>query len=176
MRATPEMRRVRFTAKDRLVLVPVELVNVLKLALLILAAAAVVAGLGPGIFSLQRAWQATPPAAVVVFATLLSGGLVAPLLLPWLPGRMFAVKGAVAGVLVAAATLVPLAAAFSPLRLAACALFMVDGSSFIAMNFTGTSTFTSLHGVEKEMRRVMPWQIALIVLAAALWIAKGFLG
>jgi hypothetical protein len=114
--------------------------------------------------------------AVVVVATLLSGGLFAPLLLPWLPGRMFALKGAEIGALTALAVIVPLASAFSPLRLAAVALFMIAGSSFIAMNFTGTSTFTSLHGVEKEMRAAMPLQIVAVVLAAGLWIAKGFLG
>jgi len=50
----------------------------------------------------------------------------------------------------------------------------VIGSSFGAMNFTGTSTFTSLHGVEKEMRLVMPWQAIGAVLAVGLWIAGGW--
>jgi acetyl-CoA decarbonylase/synthase complex subunit gamma len=176
MQATPEMRRVAFPMRDRLVLTPVEVVNELRIALAVLAGTALVAGFGPGFFSLTRAWHAVVPMAVVVVATLLSGGLFAPLLLPWLPGRMFALKGAEIGALTALAVIVPLASAFSPLRLAAVALFMIAGSSFIAMNFTGTSTFTSLHGVEKEMRAAMPLQIVAVVLAAGLWIAKGFLG
>jgi hypothetical protein len=61
-----------------------------------------------------------------------------------------------------------------PLRLDAAGLFMIAGSSFIAMNFTGTSTFTSLSGVKREMSAWLPWQIGTAVLAAVLWIARGF--
>jgi acetyl-CoA decarbonylase/synthase complex subunit gamma len=42
------------------------------------------------------------------------------------------------------------------------------------MNYTGTSTYTSLHGVEKEMAAAMPWQIAGAVVSAVLWIAGGW--
>ena len=175
MRATTEMRRVRFPLRDRMLLVPVELVGAAGIGLAIIAAAAVIGGLGPGIFSLQRALQAAWPAAIVVVATMVAGGLVTPALLPWLPGRMFALKGAEVGALAAIATLVPLAWAFSALRLAAHALFMVAGSSFIAMNYTGTSTFTSLSGVKKEMRSALPWQVGAAAMAAVLWIAGGFI-
>jgi hypothetical protein len=175
MRATAEMRRVRFTLRDRLVLVPVEAVNVLGIAAAIVVGTAIVAGFGPGIFSLGRSLAAAAPVAALVFATLLSGALVTPLLLPWVPGRMFALKGAVVGAVVAALTLVPLAPAFSPLRLAAWAVFMVAASSFIAMNFTGTSTYTSLSGVQKEMRASLPWQVGGTALAVLLFLAGGFL-
>lgn len=176
LRATPEMRRVHFTAYDRLVLVPVEFVGTLGIAAGVIAVAAIVGGFGPGIFSLQRALQAAGPIAAVVGVTALSGAALTPLLLPYLPGRMFALKGAIVGAAGAAVTLVPLAGAFPPLRLAACAAFMVAGSSFLAMNFTGTSTYTSLHGVEKEMRLAIPWQTAGAAVAAALWILGGFVG
>jgi acetyl-CoA decarbonylase/synthase complex subunit gamma len=42
------------------------------------------------------------------------------------------------------------------------------------MNFTGTSTYTSLHGVEKEMRLAMPLQIAGVAIAALLWLGGGW--
>ena len=41
------------------------------------------------------------------------------------------------------------------------------GSSFLAMNFTGASTFTSPSGVKKEMRYALPFQIGLLCTAAA---------
>ena len=44
-------------------------------------------------------------------------------------------------------------------------------SSFIAMNFTGASTYTSLSGVVKEMKTAVPLQKALAVVAAGLWLA-----
>jgi hypothetical protein len=175
MRATTEMRRVRFTLRDRLVLVPVEAVGVLGIALAVIAGSAVVGGFGPGIFSIARALAVAGPVTAVVTATIVAGALVTPALLPWLPGRMFALKGAVAGAAVALLTLPWLSAVFSPLRLAACAAFMIAGSSFMAMNYTGTSTFTSLSGVQKEMRAWLPWQVGGAVLAAALWILKGFI-
>ncbi len=177
MRATPEMRRVRFTARDRAVLVPVEAVNELAIAAWVALAGVLLSGIGPGWYSLARALERAPIAVLTAFAALLAGTALAPLALPWLPGRMFSTKGAVAGALTAAAGLgiASLAGlALSPAALAAVALFMVAGASFGTMNFTGTSTYTSLHGVEKEMRVAMPLQIAGAVLATALWIAGGW--
>jgi acetyl-CoA decarbonylase/synthase complex subunit gamma len=46
--------------------------------------------------------------------------------------------------------------------------FIVGFSSFLAMNFTGASTFTSLAGVKKEMRIAVPMQIASGVIAMIL--------
>jgi hypothetical protein len=165
MRATLEMRRVRFPLRDRLVLVPVEFVGALGLAALVALGSALVGGVGPGWFAL---WG--------VAAALLAGTVVAPALLPWLPPRMFSAKGALAALPAAIALAWPvLAGASSPLSYAAAALFALAGASFAAMNFTGTSTFTSLHGVEHEMRVWVPWQIGGAALAALLWIAGGWL-
>jgi hypothetical protein len=176
MRATAEMRRVRFPLRDRLVLVPVEFVGALGLAALIWLGAALVGGLGPGWYSFARALARAPIALGGVAAALLAGTLVAPALLPWIPGRMFSAKGAIAA-LPSAVVLGWLAfsGAGSPLSCAAAGLFALAGASFAAMNFTGTSTFTSLHGVEREMRMWVPWQIGGAAVAAVMWIAGGWL-
>jgi hypothetical protein len=175
MRATPEMRRVRFPLRDRLVLVPVEFVGALGLAALIALGAALVGGVGPGWYSLARATTA-PVALWGAAAALLAGTVVAPALLPWLPPRMFSAKGALAALPAAIALAwLSLAGASSPLSYAAAALFALAGASFAAMNFTGTSTYTSLHGVEHEMRVWVPWQMGGAALAALLWIAGGWL-
>lgn len=182
MRATDEMRRVRFTLRDRLVLIPVEIVNELKIGAAALAGAAVVGGLGTGFYTLARFADRGLLALASVAGAMLAGTVLTPALLPWVPGRMFATKGAVVGAVVAAALAAKSAlvgasvfgAPISGLSVAAACLFLVAGSSFGAMNFTGTSTFTSLHVVEKEMRAWMPWQIAGAALAAALWIAGGW--
>lgn len=173
LRATPEMRRVRFTLRDRLVLVPIEMTAVIGIALVVVAAQTLLGGLGPGIFSLSRALPGALQAAAIVLTTLLAGTVVTPLLLPWLPGRMFSVKGAVAGAVGAAAVLPLLAGGMHPLGLAAAALLMVAGSSYAAMNFTGSSTFTSLSGVLREMRASLPWQVVGVALALVLWIVRG---
>jgi hypothetical protein len=177
MRATPEMRRVHFTLRDRLVLVPVEVVSELVIGAAVIAGAVLVGGAGAGWFSVARLLGRAPLAAGAVVGALFAGTVLTPLLLPWLPGRMFSVKGAVAGAVVAAVLVAKLALfgmASSTVGVAAASLFVIAGSSFAAMNFTGTSTFTSLHGVEKEMSAAMPWQIAGAALAAVLWIAGGW--
>jgi hypothetical protein len=52
---------------------------------------------------------------------------------------------------------------------------MTAVSSFVAMNFTGATPFTSPSGVEKEMRRALPVQAGLAVLAGLLWVGGSFL-
>jgi hypothetical protein len=54
-------------------------------------------------------------------------------------------------------------------------LAMTAVSSFVALNFTGATPFTSLSGVEKEMRRALPIQAGLTVLAGLLWVGGAFL-
>jgi hypothetical protein len=54
-------------------------------------------------------------------------------------------------------------------------LILSSISSFLAMNFTGSSTFTSLAGVKKEMRIAVPLQIAFASSGAVFMILKNFL-
>ncbi|MGZ8474340.1 MAG: mercury methylation corrinoid protein HgcA, partial [Candidatus Deferrimicrobiaceae bacterium] len=54
-------------------------------------------------------------------------------------------------------------------------LAMTAVSSFVAMNFTGATPFTSPSGVEKEMRRALPVQAGLTVLAGIFWVGGPFL-
>jgi acetyl-CoA decarbonylase/synthase complex subunit gamma len=53
-------------------------------------------------------------------------------------------------------------------------LMMGGLSSFMAMNFTGSSTFTSLSGVQKEMKTALPVQIAMASLGLTGWILTRF--
>ena len=48
-------------------------------------------------------------------------------------------------------------------------------ASYCAMNFTGSSTFTSPSGVEKEMRRYLPLQADAALVAGISWISGAFL-
>lgn len=138
-RATPGMRRVRFGFLDRMVLAPVQLVHFGRY---MLPAAAVLFLLG------LRADAAYTAGA------LFAGGALVPALLPWLPGRSFAVKSAAAGLLVTA--LIALTHDQTPAQLAARALIYGAAASFVGLDFTGASTYTSLSGVKKEMRLAMP--------------------
>jgi acetyl-CoA decarbonylase/synthase complex subunit gamma len=175
MTATPAMRRVRYGLRDRAVLVPVEVVTgakYLAAAIGVLMLVGLVATRG---LSLANVAGAAAPAAVVAASAFLAGTVLGPLLLPWLPGRAFALKGAVLGLVVACglAALGWPSAAFhgSWLRVAACALLVPALTSFVLMNFTGSSTFTSLSGVLREMRVAVPLQIASAAAGLILWTA-----
>lgn len=43
-------------------------------------------------------------------------------------------------------------------------------SAFLAMNFTGASTYTSLSGVRREMRWAVPLEIGLFAGFVGLWL------
>jgi acetyl-CoA decarbonylase/synthase complex subunit gamma len=54
-------------------------------------------------------------------------------------------------------------------------LFLIPSTaSFVGMNFTGCSTYTSLSGVRKEMRVAVPLQVGAMVLGLGFWIAGRF--
>ncbi|MHB1026096.1 MAG: mercury methylation corrinoid protein HgcA [Desulfobacteria bacterium] len=175
MKASPEMRKVVFPTIDRLVLTPVEITGLLRPAGWAAAVLFLLAGVGPGIFSLGAAWGRGFAAAAALVAGILAGAVVTPVLLPWLPGRAFSVKGGLAGgVLAAFAVMWKHGALGAPTALALL-LAMTAVSSFVAMNFTGATPFTSPSGVEKEMRRALPVQAGLTVLAGILWVGGAFI-
>jgi len=175
-RATDEMRRKRFPWRERATLVPMELVPALKYAVPLSAALALFAALlGPSDTFLVDLLRHGVPAVAALFASVMGGAVVAPLLLPWIPGRAFAVKGALVGALFAAPV-----TAFAVWGLAAHGIWWtldaaglslagVALASFLAMSFTGSSTFTSLSGVEKEMKWAVPAQAIAAVVGLLAW-------
>jgi hypothetical protein len=146
--ATPDMRQVRFTLHDRLILIPVELVHTL---LPMLTAAAVVF------------FVSGPVASVAVVAAILAGVVLFPVLLPWLPTRNFSSKGFVLGGMVALSFALvtflhnPNAAWW--LRAGAALTYLLSlppVTAFLALNFTGSTTFTSRSGVRREIFTYIP--------------------
>jgi hypothetical protein len=174
MKASPAMRTVDFPTMDRLVLTPVEITGVLRPAGWASAVLFLLAGVGPGIFSLGAAWTRGFVAVAVLAAGILAGAVVTPVLLPWLPGRAFSVKGGLTGGVLAACVVVWERGVLGAPSALALLLAMTAVSSFVAMNFTGATTFTSPSGVEKEMRRALPVQAGLTVLAGLLWVGGTF--
>jgi len=151
MVATPAMRELTFTIRERLVLTPVELVTALKSVLFAGTPLAVLYGFGDGDFLPIRFWSAL--ASYV--AAVLCGTVVFPLLLPWLPGRMFSIKGALPG-LVLSAVCLWLSGVTSLLEMVALTLAISTVSAFYAMNFTGSTPYTSQSGVRREMALALP--------------------
>lgn len=166
MKASPQMRRVRFTAGERVTVGLVEFANERRTMALVIGALFALAGPGTGVFSFPRAWLGLWTGFAAYALGFLAGNVLTPLGLPWLPGRAFSLKGAWAGAL--AGVLIPFLGQPAPVE-AGMWLGAIVGGSWYGMNFTGSSTYTSPSGVEKEMRAAIPIQAAGLILAVILW-------
>jgi len=174
LKATTEMRTVKFTVYDRLVLTPIELVGNFKVSLMIFGVLFLLNLLGLGPFGMVDFYAYI--GAVIV------GCVLTPVLLPWIPGRPFAWKGWLLGFVWAVIvnilngwngwTAVP---QYSILRALGYVFILPPVSAFLAMNFTGSSTFTSFSGVLKEMRKAVPAIIISIVLGIILILVNSFI-
>jgi acetyl-CoA decarbonylase/synthase complex subunit gamma len=171
-KATQEMRLKTFTTRERIGLIPMELVAALKAGLTVIAILFLLSLLGKS----DQGWTSAVNhglfSGLAILTAIFVGAVLTPLLLPWLPGRAFSVKGLGLGLLSA----VILLAFGRPDRLEMMAwLFLIPAlSAYLAMNFTGASTYTSLSGVKKEMRWALPCQIGGGMIGVALWIGSQF--
>jgi hypothetical protein len=176
LKATPEMRRVTFTLRERVELIPVELGQLSKPTLYLVPSLFLLSGVGHGIFSVGAAVSRGATAVLAYILAIMAGAVLTPTLLPWLPGRAFAVKGAIMGAAVGALLSTLFAGQLVFLEMLALTLFIMAVSSYLAMNFTGSTPFTSPTGVEKEMRKAIPAQAVVALAAVVLWASAGFMG
>jgi hypothetical protein len=139
-KATTEMRRVHFTLKDRITLIPVEFVATLLPLLLLI----VIGAKGPA-------------------AAVLAGTVLFPILLPWIPTHDFSTKGFILGGIVALPFIASalLKSPDSDLWLRSAwalmyALLLPPITAYLTLNFTGSTTFTSRSGVRREIARYIP--------------------
>jgi hypothetical protein len=169
--ATPAMRRVRFDVRDRLALAPAELVFTFKPALIALGVLFLLNASGLGAYGLVDLYA--------LAGTLVVGCVLVPVLLPFLPGRAFSLKGAGLGLLWAVGVCLlngwPQAPTLAWPKALAYLLLLPALSSFLAMNFTGSSTYTSPSGVNREMRRAIPAQFVAALAGVLLLLGSGIL-
>jgi len=177
-RATPAMRLKTFTTRERSVLIPVELVGALEIAVIA----------SPALFLADSLWKAGGfwstglshglYSVLAVLTAVAAGAVLTPLLLPWLPGRAFSFKGLLTGAVAA------IVFAFfrrpwngwpEGLETAAWLLLIPALSAYLAMNFTGASTYTSLSGVRREMRLAVPLEIGAGILGIGFWLGSHFI-
>jgi hypothetical protein len=174
LKTNPSMRRVTFTLPERLALVPVELSHLLKPTLFVLLGIFLISGIGAQTFSLNAAWSRGLMATAAYAAGILAGALAVPAFLPWIPGRSFALKGAITGVICGGGIMAAFWATLQFWGELALVLAAMAISSYLAMNFTGSTPFTSPSGVEKEMRKAIPLQCLSFLIAVGAWIGSAF--
>lgn len=155
--ATKDMRTVKFTMLDRVVLAPMEINPAMKKFPLFALIMLLIMGLQPSGILFRDLWSGGTPFLSLGLMSVLAGAFFTPLFLPVIPFRSFAIKGWIAGILL----LIPMIPLMGFIRqsaflvLASC-LFFPLASSYIALQFTGSTPFTSMSGVRKELKIGVP--------------------
>ncbi len=173
-RVNPEMREITFTMKERAELIPVEFYLLSKSLWWLLPMMYLLSGIGPDVYSLERLFARGGALVLAMLVGICSGTILVPLLLPWLPGRSFALKGALTGIGCGALLLLLSRFALSAQEAAGLFLLIAVISSYQGMNFTGSTPYTSPSGVEWEMKRAIPLQIGALFVGLISWLAVPF--
>jgi hypothetical protein len=172
-KATPVMRKMVFPAWERAKLIPVDFMYGKYKMLLIVATLFFLSGLDRTGFLFSKMIQTSPYPVINAVGAYFAGIVMTPLLLPYMPFRPFALKGAAWGLLFT--ILINLAFKVGMSEVIAIGFLNLAIASFLAMNFTGSSTYTSLSGVKKEMKWAIPFQIASVIIATILFIISKLL-
>ncbi len=174
-KATEEMRKVAFPILERTKLIPVELSYGKYYLLFVPALFFILAGINAHGYSIDKAWTSGGISVLNLLIAYIAGCAITPLLLPWIPFKRFSLKGLAVVWIIAAFLFYFQFLGNSIIEVISWFLIMGSLSSFLAMNFTGSSTFTSLSGVQKEMKLALPLQIGASALGLIGWIVTRFL-
>jgi hypothetical protein len=169
---TPEMSTIRFSMLDRLILTPMEINPAMKKFPWFAAVVLFLFGLQPSGILFANAWHGALPFLVLGLIAVLAGAFITPLLLPFIPFRSFAIKGWIVGLLVVVLMEQTLGIVDrqNMIMLAAIYLFFPAASSYIALQFTGSTTFTGMSGVKKELKFGIPLYIGAASISLMLMI------
>jgi hypothetical protein len=167
-RADREMRKVTFRFNDRIKLIPNDFIYGKFYLLGAMAVLYLISGISSkGISYIDFSGNGRP-AILRVFLAYASGIIITPMFLPYIPGRYFSLKGFFSGTLVFLILFLLRRAGSNGFEILSWFLVITAISSFLAMNFTGSSTYTSLSGVKKEMKISVPLQIGFALVGIIL--------
>jgi acetyl-CoA decarbonylase/synthase complex subunit gamma len=177
MKASPDMRIKTFKLRERMVLIPIELIGALKYFLMAVPFLLLVSGIGGREEFVANILMCGPFALIAFTCAIFGGAVLHPVLLPWIPGRAFSLKGMVIGLPIAIGLLLIRGSELwsswgGRLEAVAWAMILPAVTAFLAMNFTGCSTYTSLSGVRREMRWALPLEIGFFCLGMIFWIGS----
>lgn len=158
-RADKPMRKVNFRFKDRIKLIPNDFMYGKFYLLGAIALLLIISGLSKTGYSFRSLPVEAVPVSIKIFLAYAAGIVLTPMFLPYIPGRYFSLKGFIAGGTIFLFLLMIKFTDTNIIGIVSWFLLMTAISSFLAMNFTGSSTYTSLSGVKKEMKISLPFQI-----------------
>jgi hypothetical protein len=171
-KAKKEMRRVNFGWYDRAKLIPNDIIYNIRYFLTLFIVILVLSGINTNGYSVQQALRNIIPIIKNIAAGYFAGLVFTPLLLPYIPTQNFSFKGLIIGAIISLFLFLNNSLDGSLLVQCAEIFFILSLSSFLAMNFTGASTYTSLIGVKKEMKTAVPIQIILAVFSIILFVIE----
>lgn len=155
---TREMSTIEFPLLDRLILTPMEINPALKKFPWLAGIILLFFGLQPTGLLFEPAWRHGLPFLLLGLLAVVSGALLTPVLLPWVPGRSFALKGWFVGLVTfwGATRICGLLDPHDALLTIVAYLLFPALSSYLALQFTGATTFTGMSGVKKELKIGLP--------------------
>lgn len=164
---TEKMKKVTFNLIERISVIPVEIVGSLKFILIILVVLFVFNIIKYHNININFFYD-----SIFFIGAVFAGCVLVPILLPYIPVRSFALKGFITGLIWA--VLVSFIKEKSITNTIINILLLTPISSFFALNFTGSSTFTSISGVKLEVKIATPVIIISILSGLILKILINF--
>ena len=174
-KSTEKMQTVTFNIAERAVLIPLEICILWKQLLFVTLFCFIISGISGDFYNIDQALTRGTGLTLATLIAIFSGAVVTPLLLPWIPVRQFWIKGVITGGITSVLFTGLLIETVSTLDSLAIIIWVLGCSSYLAMNFTGSTVFTSLSGVEKEMRSGLVFQITATTLALIIWLISPFI-
>jgi hypothetical protein len=157
LKPSGNMRDVSFSIIDRLILIPVELAGTLKYCALLFIFFIVYSWIKMGNASFIQVLLQALFTFLPFFGAVITGTVIVPFFLPFIPGKAFAWKGWAGGILWTAVYLFMIRSVFTWMDIISYGLLLPAISSFLTMNFTGATSYTSLSGVLYEMKFALPF-------------------
>lgn len=176
--ATEEMRRVKFNLRERIAVSPLESVMCIKylpFAFIFFIFMQLIGGANHSIMQILKsgALNTLPYIIAAIIGTILF-----PILLPILPFRMFSIKALILGI-IWSFVVITYSSVFhynnSILMNVGNGLLLSSMISYLGMNFTGSTTFTSLSGVKKEVLLSTPIIVISALVGIVLMLVDKFL-
>ena len=161
------MKIINFNLKERLEVIPVELTQTMPLVISIFIFSILTAFIQTKALNIQVLFEFIP-----LIGSVITGCILTPVFLPYIPFKSFALKGAVTGLIWA--VIIGIIFKFTFTHFIISTLLITAISAYLSLNFTGASTFTSVTGAKFEVKIALPFILFFLILGVILKILLAF--
>jgi hypothetical protein len=175
---TPDMRKVKFNILDRAVLTPVETIQKIKYFPIVVLLFLLINFISMSNQSFLEIFNSSMINSIPYLIAILIGTVIIPIFLPIIPFNSFALKGVVVGLIWSVITIYfssTFLYADSLMIMVSNTLLLTSITTYLGLNFTGSSTYTSFSGVLKETIWAMPIMIIASAIGVVLMIVSSLL-